>query len=119
MRKIRFAALVALVLVGIARSASAQTAGEIAPFVGTWSGSLGSTAVVLDIFGNDGNLNVTSAFAGVTQNLEVLGYKAQIPGFYLWRHADKAARCLYFEGSSLVMTYFEKDTVRKVYLARR
>lgn len=112
-------AILVTALLALAGTASAQTPSEIAPFVGSWSGNLGATPIVLDLFANDGNLNATSTFAGVPQNLVVLGYKSQIPGFYLWRTADKAAICFYFEGSSLVLTYFEKDTVRKAYLSRR
>ena len=104
------ALLLALLLPAMA---SAQTAG----FTGRWAGVLaGGTSVTLDVFDNDGLLNATSWFGGVKQNLQYLGYKSSFNGHYFWRESDKAPLCLYFEGTTLVMTYFEKDGVRKVTL---
>jgi hypothetical protein len=104
------AALLALLAPGMA---AAQTSG----FTGLWTGQLSGVTVTLEVFDNEGLLNATTWFGGVKQNLEYLGYKASFNGHYFWREGDKAAVCLYFEGSTLVMTYFEKDIVRKVTLS--
>ena len=85
-------------------------------FIGTWKGNMSGLPVEIKVFSEYNQINGSISFSGKPENLNYLGYKNTIPGIYFWRPSDKACICLYFEGDQLIMTYFEKDSVRKVFL---
>jgi hypothetical protein len=120
-RQFTFLALLTTVVLGLIASpaAMAQTSSDLVPFTGRWTGQLSGLPLTLDIFENEGLLNATAWINGTKQNFEYLGFKPSFVGHYFWREGDKAAVCLYFEAGGLVMTYFEKDNLRKVSLQRQ
>jgi len=89
---------------------------SVNPFVGTWSGQISATPVVLEVFDSSSLLNVTGRFGSSKENLAYLGSKGERHCF--WRALDHACICLSLENNSLSMAYFEVGDLRKVLLRR-
>lgn len=115
---LRFLAGVALALT-LGVSMPSIAAAEPAGTTGVWQGALSGGAFTLKVWNTGDSANATIAFEALTEteNLVYLGSKAGID--YYFRPLDRAAISVYGDGSSTLLSYFERGSVRTLTLTRR